>query len=128
MSKRHAAVFLAIPAILFITHFCVRAAFDRERPDLAAWVSFDDGLWSFEKTFEDGPVGPFLVGQSREEARTRLESVVLFDDDRTQLGRKSGDWRIALPAKSGGYVIYTVRFDDNQIASIKTYYAVLAGL
>lgn len=128
MSRRHAAVFLVIPAILFIAHFCIRAAFDRERPDLAAWVSFDDGLWSFEKTFEDGAVGPFEVGQSREEARTRLEGVDLFDEDRTQVGSKSGDWRIALPAQSGGYVIYTVRFDDNQIASIKTYYAVLVGL
>ena len=39
-----------------------------------------------------------------------------------------GDWRIALPAQSGGYVIYTVQFDDNHIVSIKTYYAVLAGL
>lgn len=128
MSKRHASVFFVIPAILFIAHVGVRAAFDRERPDLAAWVSFDDGLWSFEKTFEYGPVGPFKVGQSREEARKQLENVNLFEDDRSQTGSESGDWRIALPAQSGGYVIYTLRFDDNHIASIKTYYAVLAGL
>ena len=128
MTRRSVAVFFMIPAILFFAHFGVRAAFDRTRPDIAAWVSFDDGLWSFEKTFEYGPVGPFEVGQSREDARRQLENVNLFENDRSQIGSETGDWRIALPAQGGGYGIYTVQFDGNHIASIKTYYAVLAGL
>ena len=128
MSKRTGIISAAVLLALVAGHLGVRSAYGRDRPDLAAWMSFDDGLWAYQYTFRNGAVGPFIVGQSRNDARKQLEGEYLFDHDRQQVAEASGDWRIALPAQSGGYVIYTVQFKDDQIASIKPYYSVFAGL
>lgn len=128
MLLRNLAVLAGVTVVLVTVHLGVRSTFGRSRPDLAAWVSFDDGLWAYQRTFSDGPVGPLTVGQSREEARSQLETLTLFDDDRQTIAEPEGDWRIALPAQSGGYVIYTVQFEADRVVSIKPYYAVFAGL
>jgi len=128
MSKRAGIAFFAIVLVLVTAHIGVRSAFGRERADLAAWVSYDDGLWTYQRTFRDGAVGPFLVDQSRNAARNQLKTARLFDLDRLQVTKPSGDWRIALPAQSGGCIIYTVRFDADRVASVKAYYSVFAGL
>jgi len=128
MSLRSGAISVAVLVMLITIHLGVRSAYGRDRPDLAAWVSFDDGLWAYQHTFRDGAVGPFSVGQSRDSARNKLENIRLFDHDRQQVAEPSGDWRIALPAQSGGYVIYAIQFDANRIVSIRPYYSVFAGL
>lgn len=116
MPKRTGITFFAIVLVLVAAHFGVRSAFGRDRADLAALVSFDDGLGTYQRTFRDGAVGPFLVGQSRNAARNQLKATGLFDLDGRQVTKPSGDWRLALPAQSGGYIIYTVRFDADRVA------------
>ena len=128
MSMQTKAIFVGVLVAVVTTHFGIRSAFGRDRPDLAAWVSFDDGLWAYQQTFCDGSVGPLTVGQSRSSARKKLENLRFFDQDRRQIAELAGDWRIASPAGSGGYVIYTVQFDADRVASIKSYYSVFAGL
>ena len=128
MSMRIKAVLVGVLVAVLTTHFGIRSAFGRHRPDLTAWVSFDDGLWAYQHTFRDGSVGPLTVGQSRSSARKKLENLHLFDHDRRQIAKPAGDWRIASPAGSGGYVIYTVQFDADRVASVKSYYSVFAGL
>jgi hypothetical protein len=114
--------------ILAASHVGIRSLFGRERPDIAAWVSFDDGLWAYKKTYTDGAAGPFYVGQSREAAKVALSDIQLFDEDRDLIFKPSANWRLALPARRGGYVIYTVKFDRDEVTSIQIYYAVFAGL
>lgn len=128
MSKRTVIISVAVLLGLVTGHLGVRSAFGRHRPDLAAWMSFDDGLWAYEHTYRKGAVGPFIVGQSRNDAQKQLAGEYLFDDDRQQVAEASGDWRIARPAQSGGYVIYTVQFSADRVASVKSYYSVFAGL
>ena len=111
-----------------VAHFGVRAIYGRDRPDLAAWVSWDDGLWSYEKEYASGAVGPFAIGESRDSARAKLSTTKLFENDVAEIDKPSGNWRIALPAKGGGYVIHTVEFADERVSSVKVYYAVFAGL
>lgn len=126
--SRKSAIVAAVFAVLVVTHFGVRAIYGRDRPDLAAWVSSDDGLWSFEKEYTSGAIGPFAIGESRDYARAKLSTTKLFENDVAEIDKPSGDWRIALPAKSGGYVIHTVEFADERVSSVKVYYAVFAGL
>ena len=106
----------------------VRPTLGRTRPDLAALISFDDGLFGFAETYTAGRVGPFRVGDTRSTTVDQLRRFSLLEQDQAQLRTNSAVWRLALPAKSGGWAIYTLRFDDEQIASVKAYYSVFAGL
>jgi hypothetical protein len=126
--KRFCIGLVATFLVLATLHFGIRSVFGRNRPDLAAWVSFDDGLWAYKHTFRDGVVGPFRIGQSRDEAGMRLQSLNLLDEDRGQVAKSSGDWRVAIPAESGGYSVYMVHFDAEHVASVTAYYYVLADL
>lgn len=114
--------------ILLALALAVRTALGRDRPDLAAWASVDDGLWSFTKSYETGSVGPFVIGESREQTAEKLGDYRLFDQDRDQLTQDVSQWRISLPAKSGGYITYTIEFDRGRIIKISPYYSVFAGL
>lgn len=108
--------------------YAVRPTLGRTRPDLAALISFDDGLFGFAETYSAGRVGPFTVGDTRSTTVERLRRISLLEQDQAQLRTKSAVWRLALPAKSGGWAIYTLRFDDERIVSVKAYYSVFAGL
>jgi hypothetical protein len=103
----------------------------RDRADLAAWVSADDGLFAFSKQYDTGTVGPFFVGEGRSVLRERLRVLPLHPTDRERIERANTAntaWRVSLPALSGGYITYTVRFANDQVASITPYYSAFAGL
>jgi hypothetical protein len=101
----------------------------RSRPDLAALLSFDDGHpLTFARTYTAGKVGPFTIGESRSAARERLSTFSLLDQDRGQLTGEGSSWRVALPAKSGGYNIYTLKFAGGHVVSVQAFYSVFAGL
>ena len=100
----------------------------RTRPDLAALISFDDGLFGFAETYTAGRVGPFRVRDTRSTTVERLRSFSLHEQDEDQLQTNNAVGRLALPAKSGGWAIYTLRFKDDRIASVKAYYSIFAGL
>ena len=106
----------------------LRPSLGRGRPDLAALVSFDDGPLTFERTYSSGKVGPFTVGDSRSVTRQRLSTFPLLDQDRAQLSGNASAWSLALPAKSGGYNIYTVIFEGDRVTSVKAFYSAFAGL
>lgn len=101
----------------------------RSRPDLAALLSFDDGTpLTFARTYAEGKVGPFTIGESRSATRERLSTFPLLDQDRGQLTGGASNWRIALPAKSGGYNIYTLKFAGGHVVSVRAFYSLFAGL
>ena len=115
--------------LIMITGVCaLRPSLGRSRPDLAALMSFDDGPLTFARTYTTGQIGPFIIGQSRNAARSRLSGLQLLDQDRAQLADNTPNWRVALPAESGGYNLYTLNFRDNRITSVKAFYSVFAGL
>jgi hypothetical protein len=118
-----------IGTLVVVTAGCaLRPTLGRSRPDLAALLSFDRGWGTFERTYSSGKVGPFNVGDSRSVARERLSTFPLVDEDKPQLSGRKSNWRVALPARSGGYNIYTVDFEGERIASVKAFYSVFAGL
>jgi hypothetical protein len=102
----------------------VRPALGRSRPDLAALLSFG----TFERTYSSGNVGPFTIGERRNVTRQRLATFSLLEQDKAQLAGNAATWRVALPAKSGGYNVYTLNFEGKQLASVKAFYSVFAGL
>ena len=106
----------------------IRPHLGRTRPDLAALLSSDDGLFGFAETYTSGQVGPFNIGDTRSQTVARLENVRLLNQDQAQLRTNSSSWRIAVPAKSGGWAIYTLRFQDERVTSVKAYYSLFAGL
>ena len=114
--------------IAAVVAYSARPTLGRTRPDLAALISFDDGLFGFAETYTAGQVGPFDVGDTRSETVERLRSFSLLEEDQAQLRTNSAVWRLALPAKSGGWAIYTLSFDDERITSVKAYYSLFAGL
>lgn len=117
-----------IGGLVLVTAGCVlREPLGRNRPDLAALLSIDHGL-TFERTYSSGEVGPFSIGDSRSVTRQRLSAFPLLDQDKAQLSGKAATWTAALPAKSGGYNIYTLHFEGEQLVSVKAFYAVFAGL
>jgi hypothetical protein len=122
---------VVIGTLLVVIAGCaLRPTLGRSRPDLAALLSFDapDGPLTFERTYSSGKVGPFIIGDSRSVTRERLSTLPLDDEDKAQLGGKGSTWRVGLPAKSGGYNIYTVHFESERIASVEAFYSVFAGL
>ena len=68
------------------------------------------------------------MGDTRTATIERLQGVRLLPDDQAQLQQKSPSWRLAIPAEGGGYAIYTLRFENEQVASVRAYYSVFAGL
>jgi hypothetical protein len=125
---RWRAIALFAACLAAVAHIGTRAIFGRGRADLAAWVSADDGLFAFSKQYDTGSVGPFVVGEERSRLRERLRTLPLLPDDRKQLEAVNTAWRLSLPAPSGGYITYTVHFDNDQATSITSYYSVFAGL
>lgn len=117
-----AGVVVAVAACAF------RPSLGRSRPDLAALFSADEGLFGFAETYTSGHVGPFKVGDTRSVTLARLRRVHLLDQDQAQLRANSPAWRLAVPAKLGGWAIYTLRFQDERITSVKAYYSMFAGL
>jgi hypothetical protein len=121
---------VAIGALLVavVAGIAFRQPMGRSRPDLAAILSFDDGPLTFARTYSSGVVGPFAIGDSREVTARRLSALPLLAQDRPQLSGKAAVWRVALPAKSGGHAIYTLRFERERVATVKAFYSMFAGL
>lgn len=101
----------------------------RSRPDLAAFLSFDDGHpLTFAQTYTAGKVGPFTIGESRSAALKRLSTLPMLDLDAGQLTGAGSSWTVGLPAKSGGPNIYTLKFASGHVVSVRAFYSVFAGL
>ena len=129
LSKKLRIVVIAVTLVIALP-FAMRQTFGRSRPDLAAWFSFDEGtLWTFSKTYHDGTVGPVSVGESRQILKTRLLALGQLDlTDKSQLFDAAPEWRFGLPARSGGYIIYTINFESDRVVSVQPFYSVFAGL
>lgn len=127
--KRRAMLAVVIVLVIATVAGCAsRYSVGRSRPDLAAWVSADDGLFGFAQTYTTGTVGPFQVGETRSATIDRLRGLRLFPDDQAQIQADSPSWRLSIPAKSGGYATYTLRFENERIVSARAYYSIFAGL
>ena len=127
--KRRAKLAVVIVLIVATVVGCAsRYSLGRSRPDLAALVSADDGLFGIAQTYTTGTVGPFQIGDTRSATVGRLRGIRLFPDDQAQVQANNPSWRLAIPAKSGGYAIYTVHFENKRVVSVRAYYHVFAGL
>lgn len=104
-----------------------RSSLGRNRPDLAALMSFDRAPLTFERTYSSGDVGPFTIGESRSVTMQHLSGYVPSVRD-MELHGKPATWKVALPATSGGYSIYTLHFEGDRLTSVKAFYSVFAGL
>ena len=91
-------------------------------------MSFDDGPLTFSRAYTSRTVGPFTIGESRSVTRQQLANLRLLEQDKPQLAGKEANWRIALPARSGGYSIYTLTFEGEQLVAVKAFYSLFAGL
>jgi len=60
--------------------------------------------------------------------KDRLKAASLLDQDKPQLDNDDSERRFAIPAPTGGYSIYTVKFSRDQVASVQSFYSCLAGL
>lgn len=103
-----------------------RSTIGRNRPDLAALVSFDGAPLTFEKTYRSGSVGPFTIGESRVATMQHLSKSVPTKRD-MELHGKPATWTVILPAPSGGHGLYTLHFQDDRLTSVKTFYSAFAG-
>lgn len=121
---------LTIAGIFVALHLTAGQLLGRDRPDLAALVSWDEGtILTFAKSYHDGKVGPVFVGESRQALKDRLLTTSLLDQqDTPQLFNAEAEWRFGIPAPSGGYAIYTVKFEGDRVASVQSFYSCLAGL
>lgn len=103
--------------------------FGRDRPDLAALFSVDDStLFTFSRTYRSGNVGPFRIGETRQTLAARILTLGLLEEDRPQLLNADPEWRFGLPARMGGYNIYTIEFDRDRVVSVQAFYSGFAGL
>lgn len=128
MSRRGKLIWTGAIAALIVTGILVRSPLGRTRPDLAAWFSFDDGPLAFSHKYTSGRVGPFTVGDTSAATIDRLSSQHLLAEDIPQIQGKLPRWRLSLPARTGGYVTYTIMFAGGRITSINAYYSMFAGL
>ena len=119
---------IVVLSVVTVAGCASRHSLGRSRPDLAALISVDDGLFGFAETYTTGSVGPFKIGDTRAGTIGRLERIRLFPDDRAQLQQNSPSWRLSIPARSGGHSVYTLRFANERIVSVRAYYSVFAGL
>lgn len=126
MQGRHWTIIVILVVVAGV--WALRPSLGRSRPDLAALVSFDDGPLTFSWTYKEGEVGPFIIGESRSTTRQRLANLSLLEQDEAQLRGQEAKWRVALPAQSGGYSIYTLTFAGERLASVKAFYSLFAGL
>ena len=126
MRVRHWTIVVIL--VVIAAGWALRPSLGRSRPDLAALVSFDDGPLTFSRTYTEGEVGPFTIGDSRSATRQRLASFQLLEQDTPQLSGKEARWRVALRAQSGGYSIYTLTFQGERLTTVKAFYSLLAGL
>ena len=107
----------------------IRHMFGRDRPDLAALFSVDDStLFTFSMTYRSGNVGPFRIGETRQTLAARILTLGLLEEDRPQLLNADPEWRFGLPARMGGYNIYTIEFDRDRVVSVQAFYSGFAGL
>jgi hypothetical protein len=126
---RRGIKFLAIGVLITAAAACAaRPSLGRNRPDLAALISFDDGLFGFRKTYAAGRVGPFEIGDTRSTTAERIRSFQLGEDQQTEMQAGSPEWRLSLPTQRGGWAVYTLRFENERITSVTAYYHVFAGL
>lgn len=121
---------LTIAGIYVALHLTAGQLLGRDHPDLAALVSWDEGMiLTFAKTYHDGKVGPVIVGESRSALKDRLLTTSLLEQqDKPQLFNTASEWRFGIPAPSGGYAIYTVKFEGERVNSVQSFYSCLAGL
>ena len=125
---RRFSILLVVVCFVVLAQAGACAIWGRDRDDLAAWVSADDGLFAFSKPYNTGKVSPFAVGEERGHLRERLRLLPLLPSERKQIETTDPTWRISRPALSGGYITYTTRFANGHVATIAPYYSVFAGL
>ena len=126
--KRGAMLAVIVLVVATVAGCASRYSLGRSRPDLAALVSADDGLFGFAQTYTTGTVGPFQIGDTRSATVGRLRGIRLFPHDQAQVQTNSPSWRLSIPAKSGGYAVYTLRFENERVVSARAYYSVFSGL
>jgi len=127
---------VAIVALLYLS----RGTIARYLPGLPAFYSMKGEIFTFEKTYTTGKVGPFLIGEPREKALATIESGLsddlievrisetpfttefkppssLREADRHYLAT-AGQWRFA-SRSLGVRVTYRLTFTRDRMAAIK---------
>jgi hypothetical protein len=128
MRRRGKLVWATATVALIVAGMLVRGPVGRTRPDLMAWLSFDDGLLTFSRSYGSGSIGPFKVGDTHAATIDRLPLQHVLAQDMPQLSERRPVWTLSLPAPSGGYVTYTITFAADRVASVRAFYSVFAGL
>ncbi len=128
MRRRGKLIWATAAAALIVAGVLVRGPVGRTRPDLMAWLSFDDGPLTFSRSYRSGNVGPFKVGDTHAATIDRLSSQHVLAQDMPQLWEEQPIWKLSLPAASGGYVTYTIKFAADRVVSVRAFYSVFAGL
>ena len=129
-----------------------RASVGRENACWVALYSFDDGPGTFEHTYKSGAVGPFVIGQSKDEASHALSSwpeqfILPMEMSKAEYAEyyltensdvspqmrsflnRSDRWTVAIRTEScGGSVIYEPFFVRGRMTQVKAFYSVFAGL
>ncbi|AKH42547.1 hypothetical protein FHS61_000317 [Altererythrobacter atlanticus] len=119
-----AAATVCFLAVAFTFTTGMRSGMGRERPDVAAWFSADEGLWGFTETYTSGPAGPFEVGESRDAVRAKIAG---FHPDPAALDDGSDRWNVSVPAESGGSITYAISFANDQVTALEPHYSVFAS-
>jgi hypothetical protein len=128
MGKRGKLIWVTATVALIVTAVLARGPLGRTRPDLAAWLSFDDGPLTFSRAYTSGRVGPFTIGDTHAAVVERLSSQHVLAQDVPQLSKNRSEWTVSLPASAGAYVTYTIAFTADRAVSIRTFYSVFSGL
>ena len=138
-NKNMIRIALLLAAVVLL--YSLRPVIARTNPGLVAFVSLDDGPFTFFSSYDAGSVGPFTIGSSREISVRALNSygkpfilpMKMSQADRSELyfrrqtavGTKarsiltnSDSWRVAV-FEQGATAVYDLRFVDDRLKEIR---------
>ena len=121
--------------------YASRGPLGRDHPCWMTLYSFDDGPFTFEYTYIGGRVGPFAIGQTKDEAASALSrwpkqfilsmemshtdyerfyltrNSVVSPDMRRFLGR-SDQWTVLIRTEGCGYALYRPSFVGGKLKQV----------
>lgn len=136
---------VVVVALLYLS----RGTVARYAPGLPAFYSMKSDLFTYENTYENGRVGPFVIGQSRAKTIATIEAGRTGDLVEVQISQNAsttearptsslseadrrylataGEWRFA--SRSVGVpVVYGLTFNGDRLTAIKLTSSLLSSL
>jgi len=130
---------IGIVALVAVS-YAVRPAVARKWPWLPAYYSFDQGLFTYERAYSNGGIGPFSIGATKDDTLLALSAygrpfrvpMAMNDALREELYfslvptvtptarnflRGSDSWRIALHER-GASIIYQIDFQTDRSTKV----------